>query len=139
MRDSNSYSAHNRGFIALLSSILLSVILFAAVVSLGQRGIIGRFILLEGENKKISQALAEACVQVAIISIVNDAEYTSTNVTIPVDTKTCTIVSATPNTPSAGQSRIRTKGESHSATTNLEVVVNSTTANIFSWQEIASF
>ncbi len=127
------------GFIALVSSIIIAVILLTAVVSLGSRGIAGRFILLDIENKQVSQALAEACVQSAVIAIVNDAEHAESDVSVPVGTKTCTIVSVTPNTPISGQSTIKAKGESRGATTNLEVVADSATANFISWQEVAAF
>ena len=125
------------GFIALVSSIIIAVILLTAVVSLGSRGIAGRFILLDIENKQISQALAEACVQVAIIKIVNDAEYAGLGVSVPVGTKTCTIVSVT--TPPGGESIIQASANVNGATTNLVVKVDTVNVDIQSWEEVGSF
>jgi cytoskeletal protein RodZ len=134
MRATNS----TRGFIALLSVIVISFTLLIAVVAVGYRGIVGRYQLLDLENKQASQALAESCVGVAMIEVSNSAAFSATNVTVPVGDENCTLISVIPNTPASGNSTIKTSGIKNGATTYLKVVLNSSTAGVISWQETPS-
>ena len=131
MRATNTKKA----FIALISAIVISFTLLIAVVSVGARGLAGRFYLLDIDNKEASQALAEACVNVAFIAIANDASYSASNISVPVGSDTCTIKSVS---VSGGQSTIQTSGIVKGATTNLEVKVNSLTVAVTSWEEKAN-
>ncbi len=127
-----------RGFIALISVIVVSFVLIIAVVTLGMRGITGRFYLLDVERKQISQALAESCVTIGILKIAVDPDYSASNVTAQVGSDTCTIVSVTPNTPVSTQATIVARGVKDGATTNLKVVVDEASATAVSWLETAS-
>ncbi len=127
-----------RGFIALISVIVVSFVLIIAVVTLGMRGMTGRFYLLDVERKQISQALAESCVTIGILKIAVDPDYSATNVTAQVGSDTCTIVSVTPNTPVSTQATIVARGVKDGATTNLKVVVDEVSATAVSWLETAS-
>lgn len=57
------------GFIALISTVIISAILLAAAVSASRASFWARFDLLARENKKISAAMAEGCVQAALLKI----------------------------------------------------------------------
>ncbi len=127
-----SISNTQHGFIALISTLIISVMLLVAVISLGQRGVIGRFLLLDFERKAQSEALAESCVNVATIAAVNDPSYTDSNHVIPVGMLSCTIVSVT---PLSGQSRIHAKGTTGGAITNYEAVINTSDGTISLWKE----
>ncbi|MEK7063836.1 MAG: hypothetical protein AAB955_04080 [Patescibacteria group bacterium] len=127
-----------RGFIALISTIVVSFVLILAVVTLGMRGIAGRLYLLDIEHKNTSYALAESCITVGIIKIANDPDYTGTNITVPVGTETCTLVAVTPNTPSASRATISARGAKSGATTHLTVVIDEATALPVSWVETAN-
>ncbi len=127
-----------RGFISLISVIVVSFVLIIAVVTLGMRGITGRFYLLDVERKQISQALAESCVTIGILKIAVDPDYSASNVTAQVGSDTCTIVSVTPNTPVSTQATIVARGVKDGATTNLKVVVDEASATAVSWLETAS-
>jgi hypothetical protein len=126
-----------RGFIALISIIILSFVLLVAVVSLGQFGLTGRLLLLDIENKTRSEEYAEACVHAARILIVNDPEASRTNVPFSYDDISCTLVSLDPDTPSSGESTIKSKAEVDGATTNFVVVVDAASYDIVSWKEYA--
>ncbi len=126
------------GFVALISVIILGIVLMAAVLSLANRGLAQRFMFLDLERKDASDALAQGCLQSAIVAVVNDPTLTisSTNWKIVhIGSATCGIYSITPNTPSAGNSLIKTTASTSAATTNLEVVVGTTNGNIISWKE----
>ena len=70
-----SYKLYDRGFIALISVIIIGFVLLLSVIALGGKGIAGRFNLLNLEYKNSSYQLASGCVQTAIIYIVNDPSY----------------------------------------------------------------
>lgn len=112
--------------------------LLVAVISLGQRGITGRFLLLDFERKKESESLAQSCVNVGIIYVVNDPTYTTSNASIPVGSHTCTIVSIVSPSPFT-QSTIQTRGEvsvnNATTTTNYEAKVRTSDGSLTSWKE----
>ncbi len=127
------------GFIALMSVIILSFALLLAVISFGGRGISGRLMLLDVERKSKSESLAEACVGLAEISIVNDSEYSVIDLTRTVGTGSCTIVSVEAHVPVAGKSTIKAQAVVNGATTNLKVVIDTATDAILSWEEVPEF
>jgi len=123
------HATRNQGFIALISVIILGFVLLATVLMLGNRSIGTRFLLLDLERKDQSRALAEGCVQVAIIEIVNNSVVpASYPKTIPVGSGTCTIKSVVSGT-------IKTTANVSGATTNLQVSVDTSSGAIISWQE----
>jgi len=68
--------AHHRGFVALMSVIIISAILLVLVFTLGVSSFFNRFNVLDAENKRVSLGLAEACVSVAMLKVAKDASYT---------------------------------------------------------------
>ncbi len=131
-------SKTERGFFALMSVTILGLVFLFAVLTLAQQGIMGRFILLDAENKFKSEGLADACVQASRVAVINDPQRPIANLTVTIDTETCTVVSLSPNTPAAGESRVRTQGVAGGATTNIEAVIDSDTGAITSWKELYS-
>lgn len=115
---------------------MLSVILLAAVISLAQYGITSRYALLILEHKATSQSLAEACVEVARIAVVNDPLYVTTNRMIVVGSATCTIERILVNTPISGQSRVEASATVSGATTNLRVDIGTALGETVQRQEV---
>ncbi|MDB5189481.1 MAG: putative hemagglutinin/hemolysin-related protein [Parcubacteria group bacterium] len=68
-------STQPRGFIALISSIVISTILLSLAASLGQGTFFSRFDALNGEYKTISRGFAEACTNVALLRIADQYSY----------------------------------------------------------------
>lgn len=125
-----------RGFIALISVFVVSIVFLIAVVSLGQFGLAGRLLLLDVENKVRSEAYAEGCVQTARIIAVNDPAASRSNVLVRYSDIECAIVALEPDTPSAGESTITASSTVSGATTNFEVVIDPVTGDITSWVEL---
>lgn len=67
----------NRGFIALISTIIISTILLVVVVAGSMTGFTTRFNMLDAESKQRSAALADACVDVLLFRL---AQGTQANV-----------------------------------------------------------
>src|SRR5258708_32505996 len=97
----NSNSTINqKGFIALTSAMVISILLLAITVSLGFCGFFTRFNILDSESKERSLALAEACGE---MSILNLTQGLSTIGNITVGDDKCNIVSIQKDIPVAGQ------------------------------------
>lgn len=129
-------TSYQKGFIALISVIVMSVVLLTTTLSLAQFGIAGRFFILDLENKQGSRKLAEACAYIARIRVYNDPMYTLARhdaLTIPIDTTSCTILSVT---HTGHESTIETKGVRGNSVTNLRVVVDTRDGGFLSWMEL---
>jgi hypothetical protein len=126
---------YQRGFIALISVVIISVVLLAAVISFAQFGVQGRITLLDIANKGQSERLAYGCLQVALIAISNDPLITKGYTIVPVGTGQCAIESIA---AASGISTVRVSASSTKATTNIEARVTSSTAGIISVQELAT-
>jgi hypothetical protein len=81
---------NEKGFIALISTVIISLILLAVAASAARAAFWARFDLLARENKKISAALAEACVNVALLGLSNEEKIFPLEVVIE-DAKKCKI------------------------------------------------
>src|SRR3989338_297451 len=66
------------GFIALISVIVITLILLTMTATLGTKGFLDRFNILEGEAKETSAGLAWACAQGARVKISTDPLYQPT-------------------------------------------------------------
>ncbi|MGB4076766.1 MAG: hypothetical protein WBK28_03625 [Minisyncoccia bacterium] len=126
-----------KGFIALLSVIILGFVFLAAAVSLSHFGLAGRLLLLDLEEKARSEGYAAACVEAARILVANDAEAQRSSLSITYGALSCTIVTLEADEPSVGESTIKSRGVSGDAVTNLVVILDAATADVTSWQEYA--
>jgi hypothetical protein len=128
----------NTGFIALMSAIIISAILLLITINLSKNSFSGRLNILDSEYKERSVALAEACVDTALLKLANNSAYTG-NQTITVSGgDTCIIKNINPTTDPIV---IDTKAffppvASQKATTNLHVRVNKVDLAVLSWEEI---
>lgn len=127
---------HESGFIALMSAIVISVLLLAITLTLGLIGFFGRFNVFDSESKQRSSGLAEACADKAILETSKGAYSTNKVINVgPTSADSCTIISATKNQPSVGQSLIKTQAVINKAYTNLKIIVDSKTFTVQSWDE----
>jgi hypothetical protein len=126
---------YRSGFIALISVLIISWMLLLAVVSLGQKAISGRFLLLDAERKARSERLAEACVEFSRIQIVNNPSYSPSPIDIKIsDSDSCKIVSVMPG---IGELRgIKSCANVSDSITNLETEINGKTGEIVSQREL---
>ena len=118
-----------KGFIALVSAIIIAAILLLVTVSGGLIGIYSRFNILDSESKERSLALADACIdtllsQLSMASAVTPGSY-------PVGSDTCQILS--------NSSPYQVQGIFNNAYTNVEVSIDPDTFAVTSWEEVANF
>ena len=133
------FEKKERGFVALLSVVIICLALLLAVVGIGQRGIAGRFALLDLERKAQADSYARGCVEMARVSVGNDPSYAVSNRTLIVGSGTCTLVSVSANTPTLGQSRIQATSTVNGSHTRLEAVINASTGAIITSHEVLAF
>ena len=124
-----------KGFVALLSIIIMSVVLLATTLSLAQFGIASRFFILDLEHKSASEKLAEACVHVARISVYNNPFYEAANINIPINTETCTIISIEAD---GDESIVVARGIHGKSVTNMPVDIDNRNGDFVSWTELAT-
>jgi type II secretory pathway component PulK len=77
---------NQKGFIALISVVIISFVLLLVATTLSTKGFYARFNILDSESKERSNALADACIETARLKLANDTSYTADNVKIIVTT-----------------------------------------------------
>ena len=126
-----SLLARSRGYIAIVSALIISIIMAIVLVSLGQVSFFHRINISNAHLKEKSRALAGACVDAALLKIVNSSTYAG-NETITVASDTCKIVSVV----TSGTVRVvTTQGIYQNSYTNLRVDIPTSTVSITGWEE----
>lgn len=120
---------NNSGFMALMSTIIISVILLLIATSLSLTSFYGRTNILDFELKEKSFALAEACADTAILRLAEDSSYGGNETVNVVGADKCQIESVVGGT-------INVKADYKNYITKLEIEINSTDLSIISWQEV---
>lgn len=126
---------NQKGFIALISAIVMSAILLLITTSLSLSSFFTRFTILESEYKERSSALAEACVDSALVKILLDNTYSPSNEMISVGENSCLIKKITTNSE---QKTILAQGNYQESFTNLSVTVKNSNLEVISWIEISN-
>jgi hypothetical protein len=132
----NKRTTEPRGFIALMSAIIISAILLTATISGSLSGFYTRFNILDSEFKQRSSALADACVDVLLSKLVADSTYAGPSTNYPVGSDTCSIFAST--NPTGSPRNFKVQGKYQNSYTNLQVAVDVSTLVVTSWQEVAN-
>lgn len=123
-----NYNKKNRGFVALITSVIISTVLLMVATNLSLTGFYARSNLLDFELKEMSYHLAEACIDTAILKIINNPNYNPTNESVDINEYKCAIESITGNI-------IKTKADYRNYITNLEVEINPSDMSIVKFEE----
>ena len=126
---------NQRGYISLISSIIISILLLAVTFAISFNNSSSRFNILNAEFKEQSSALAEACVDTALLKLAQNQSYGG-NENISVGNDQCSIL---PIETLTGQKIIKTKAIFQNAATNLKITVQASDLSVISWEEIAKF
>lgn len=153
------HASHNRGFIALMSMLLLSAVLAMLIFSTSTSTFFARFNTLDRENKRLASGLAESCTHLAILYLTENYSYDPVDDPLFVSGKgvpkmikdgTCFIESVLPHAPRSGNHvtvTILTKGIYQNSISVFQVTadVKNPTSNIsstdsyitiVSWKEV---
>lgn len=123
-----NYNQKNRGFVALITSVIISAVLLMVAINLSLTGFYARSNLLDFELKEMSYHLAEACIDTAILKLINNPNYNPTSESVDINEYKCAIESITGNI-------IKTKADYRNYITNLEVEINPSDMSIVKFEE----
>jgi hypothetical protein len=142
------------GFIALMSAILLSAVLFTLTISLSSTTFSARTNALHSELKRQSIALAESCMHKALLAVTQNYTYSphTGGDEVAIDSNKCTIASVlyeTENiTTHTKTVSVWTQANYHGAFTTMKAIVSIvnpyyigagvTPITIQSWKEATS-
>lgn len=116
------------GFMALISTIIISVILLSMAVSSNLSNFYNQTNTLDSELKEISFNLAESCVNIGLLKLIQNPNYHPNNELVDIDSNTCTIISINANT-------IETSADYKNYITYLGAKINPNDASIESLEE----
>jgi hypothetical protein len=132
-------SSH-RGFIALISAVIISAVILVIGVTGGLTGFFGRSNILDSEFKNTSAAIAEACADQALLQLANSiTSYDVVGATLAVSGNPCTIGKMQNNIPTAGQRTFETTATYKNFTTSYKIAIQSSDVSVVSWQEIPTY
>ncbi|MFH0890959.1 MAG: hypothetical protein V1856_02925 [Candidatus Liptonbacteria bacterium] len=119
------------GYIAIASALIISGTVILLVSAMGLGSFLVRNNISDSYYKERSYALAEACVQAALLRISENQAYAGGE-DISVASDTCSIVAVE---SSSTYKVIRTQAVYQNSYTNLQV--GASTSTILNWQEMA--
>ncbi len=114
---------NKKGYIALITSIILSCISLIITIKQNYTGWNHNFNILETENKKLGEIISENCTNKVLINFLKDTSYTG-NETINYREGICNILSIEKNYPEEGLITIKTQSIASKTYTNNEVVID---------------
>jgi len=132
-----------KGYIALITVILVSASLLTVVLAVSHEGFFSRFGVLESLQKEQSAYLAESCINTAILKIAQDTNYLeNTTKTIKVGIHSCEIISISTGSVFMSNRVIKSQGRIGDVYTNLVVEMDPSKLpliDIVSWAQLARF
>ncbi len=133
-----SHRNSQRGFVALMSAIIISALVLVLMAGSGFASFYARYDALGLENKREAQALAESCVNVAILALATStdpAHFSLSSAEVAVSenpASSCTIVQVT---HTGEQDRIETHASVDNSFSSVTVMVTMPpNISIISWQ-----
>lgn len=123
------------GYIALTSAIITSILIMIIVFALGGAAILNRSDILDATHKEGSLALAEACVEVALLKLAENPNYLG-NETLVVGEDQCQILLLETQ---GNEKIIKTEANLGGAVSHIKVSAESQNLDINSWEEVVSF
>jgi len=115
------------GYIALMSSIIIALILLGLAFSVSSSGYFYRFNVLNNEFKRVGLGLAESCVNSALLKMAQNYTYAPAvgGDIVPVGSQTCNIKSVTygPEDPVTHQktATIETQAQYRGSFSNMDI------------------
>jgi hypothetical protein len=128
-------SISKSGYVALMSALIISAVIILIVTVIGQVSFLGRSSIADVHFKEKSRALAEGCVNEALLKLSSSSSYAG-NETINVASDTCKILSVAAS--SSGRI-ISTQAQFHNSFTNYRVTIASSAVSILGWEEVQGF
>ena len=117
---------HEGGYIAIMTTILITLVLLSLVAENGFVGWHARFVTLSREKKQQADALAHGCITAALSAATKDPHFSSSTLSFPLGTCHMRLVDA--STPRTAELRIQgVSGDADTggaAYTNMKVIAD---------------
>lgn len=123
-----------KGYLAVTTSIVLTLIVILVALALGVRVLLSRFDTENFEAKKISYFLSRSCLDVALLKL--SAGSYAGNEIITIGDKQCEIL---PIETAPSEITIKSQATINNKTTNLKLIVDSYNLSTISLEEMQSF
>lgn len=117
-----NHTKKSKGYIALMATIVISLVLLVMTVEQGSSGWYSRFNILGTESKEQANALAEGCAEQAQAILLTDPSFVG-NLTINSTNGTCNILPIAIDSPTPGLVTIKTQGIVNNSYANLSMVM----------------
>lgn len=116
-------STPQSGFIVLMATIIISLILLVMALEEGASGYHARFNILGTEAKEQAVALAEGCADRATANLITDPDYLG-NSTTTFSGGTCHVFPIVLNSPAPGLATVKTQARVRGSYANLAITLN---------------
>lgn len=123
-----------KGYLAITTSIVLTLIVILVALALGTRVFLARFDTENFENKKLSYFSAKSCLEIALLKL--SAGSYAGNETIAIGDYQCDIL---PIETVPSEITIKSQAIINNKNTNLKLVVDSYNLSTISFEEVQSF
>ncbi|MEK7555519.1 MAG: hypothetical protein AAB516_01715 [Patescibacteria group bacterium] len=123
-----------KGYLAITTSIILTLIVILVALALGVRVLLARFDTENFESKKISYFLSNSCLETALLKL-SAGSYAGDEI-IAVGDYQCEIL---PIETAPSEITVKSQAIINNKTTNLKLVVDSYNLETISLEEVQSF
>ncbi len=123
------------GYIAITTSIILSIVILAIAAALGSNHLFTRMNVSDFDDKQMSLSDARSCLDEARLKLSDDSSYAG-NETFSVGSDQCTIVSVS---TSGSNKVIEAQAAVSGATTDLQLTVKTVDLSTVSLEELPNF
>lgn len=124
------------GYIALISMLILTAFILIIATTVALTSFLAQSAASGSYYKEVSHALAESCVQKALLSLAGNSDYAGGETVTVAGSDTCRILSVSTSGPSKV---IQAQGSFQNAVTNMRVTVLASDLSITGWEEPSQF
>lgn len=124
-----------KGYIAIVTAILISFLMLLLAVTFGASSLLGRFEAVDYSSKRTSYFVARSCLDHARLELALDSSYAGDE-NVAVDTHQCTV---RPLTTQGSNTIIEATAIINGQTTNLSLTVLTAELTTVSFAEVADF
>ena len=124
-----------KGYIAIITTIILTILCLTIAVSLGLSASLSRIENRDFIFKEVSHSLTSSCLDYARLKLVYNISYAGNEI-ITIGNYQCSIL---PITSSSTQKIIKATSQINNITTNLKLVVDDYTLQTISLEEVSNF
>lgn len=126
---------NNRGYIAVTTAIILSIVIMVVAIALGSSNLLTRLNFVAFTNKQTTYFVARSCLSHALFQLIKNISYAG-NENVNAGSYQCSIQ---PIETSGLNKIIKARAQINGATTNFKLTVTTATLSTVSLEELVKF